>query len=471
MTFAVSAWALRLGVFLFGRIRASGVDRRFARIRSNPIKFFVVWMLQGGWVTLVSLPLWLVNTRQGPPRPFEPRDCIGTQRFPSQCTPLLRILSRGLGFSPAVANSPCLLATGVLLWVVGFAAEVTADSQKCVGERQRWLFSPVPQPRFSAQARLPDGSEEQRQVHRHGPVGLEPPPKLPGRSEPALRPHPIPIARTPLLPLTPAPAPRLCCGQGSTWSPCRSYKGGATSVRGCPLGPFRSRWPRCCCRHHRPHPFPSESVRYFIAHVDPLAALLLAPAQPWRRRSSPPTSSRACPGCVCPLAQSASSLCIAHPVHAAACPDPAAGATRGRQVGLRPQVPSVQGQHGRAGPLPVLSRGVGRPRGGAARVYMRDSLAAAATADALIAGAPPSLRCAVCRERPPAVPREARRTGRSILFAPAPRHCSLRRVRGSAVPGSAMILSLYIINKSGGLIYQRVRAPASPPPGAQQRPR
>lgn len=79
MTFAVFAWALRLGSFLFGRIHATGFDRRFERIRNNPIKFFVVWMLQGGWIALVSLPLWLVNLQQGPSRPLGLTDGLGTR--------------------------------------------------------------------------------------------------------------------------------------------------------------------------------------------------------------------------------------------------------------------------------------------------------------------------------------------------------------------------------------------------------
>lgn len=49
-------WALRLGVFLFIRIRKIKKDRRFDGIRENFLKFFGFWFLQGITVWIILLP-------------------------------------------------------------------------------------------------------------------------------------------------------------------------------------------------------------------------------------------------------------------------------------------------------------------------------------------------------------------------------------------------------------------------------
>lgn len=76
-TLLVVLWAARLGTFLFLRIRKDGEDRRFRRIRNDPIKFFVVWMMQGLWICIVSLPLWLLNLGSNA-LPVAPVEYIGT---------------------------------------------------------------------------------------------------------------------------------------------------------------------------------------------------------------------------------------------------------------------------------------------------------------------------------------------------------------------------------------------------------
>lgn len=57
----VLVWALRLGSFLVYRIsRDGGVDKRFAQIRINPVRFFVAWTLQALWILTTALPVYAV---------------------------------------------------------------------------------------------------------------------------------------------------------------------------------------------------------------------------------------------------------------------------------------------------------------------------------------------------------------------------------------------------------------------------
>lgn len=50
----VVIWALRLGTFLFSRINRDGKDDRFDEIKTNPMRFFLTWTLQGLWVVLTA---------------------------------------------------------------------------------------------------------------------------------------------------------------------------------------------------------------------------------------------------------------------------------------------------------------------------------------------------------------------------------------------------------------------------------
>jgi steroid 5-alpha reductase family enzyme len=94
LTLLVSVWALRLGSFLFLRIKRQGVDRRFDTIKPSFARFLMAWTLQGLWVFLTLSAALAAMTTDAP-------------------TPL------GLaGF------------VGMALWAVGFAIEVVSDRQK-----------------------------------------------------------------------------------------------------------------------------------------------------------------------------------------------------------------------------------------------------------------------------------------------------------------------------------------------------
>ena len=90
----VVAWAGRLGLFLFTRILADGVDRRFDEIRGSFVRFFVAWTLQGVWVCFTAGAALAAIT--------------GGHRAP-------------LGVLDAI---------GLAMWSVGFAIEAVADQQK-----------------------------------------------------------------------------------------------------------------------------------------------------------------------------------------------------------------------------------------------------------------------------------------------------------------------------------------------------
>ena len=90
----VGIWALRLGSFLFRRIRREGVDRRFDALKLDFLRFLLTWTLQGLWVFLtVSCALAAITA--GAVEPLGP-----------------------------------LAALGAIVWIAGFAIEATADRQK-----------------------------------------------------------------------------------------------------------------------------------------------------------------------------------------------------------------------------------------------------------------------------------------------------------------------------------------------------
>ena len=90
----VAIWALRLGSFLFARVRRQGLDRRFADIKQDAARFFMAWTLQGLWVSLTL-------------------SCALAAMTASTTVPV--------GW-PAAA--------GVALWGAGFLVEAVADRQK-----------------------------------------------------------------------------------------------------------------------------------------------------------------------------------------------------------------------------------------------------------------------------------------------------------------------------------------------------
>jgi steroid 5-alpha reductase family enzyme len=90
----IAIWAVRLGSFLFSRIRAEGEDRRFRQIKSSFARFLLTWTLQGLWVTF-SLAAALAAI-------------TSTNRVELGAFALI----------------------GFLVWLLGFGIEVIADRQK-----------------------------------------------------------------------------------------------------------------------------------------------------------------------------------------------------------------------------------------------------------------------------------------------------------------------------------------------------
>jgi steroid 5-alpha reductase family enzyme len=90
----VAVWAIRLGSFLFRRVRADGFDRRFTKIKPSIPRFLLAWTLQGLWVSLSLAAALAAITSQN-------RVALGA-----------------------------FALVGLLVWVAGFAIEVVADQQK-----------------------------------------------------------------------------------------------------------------------------------------------------------------------------------------------------------------------------------------------------------------------------------------------------------------------------------------------------
>lgn len=91
----VAAWCIRLGTFLFLRIRAEGgSDSRFEKIKTKPARFLAAWTLQALWVILTASAALAIIT--------------STVREPIEV----------------------FFWIGAALWIVGFIFEAVADAQK-----------------------------------------------------------------------------------------------------------------------------------------------------------------------------------------------------------------------------------------------------------------------------------------------------------------------------------------------------
>jgi steroid 5-alpha reductase family enzyme len=90
----VVIWALRLGSYLFRRIRKVGKDTRFDSIKPSFIRFLTAWTLQGLWVSLtLAAALAAITT--------------------------------------TIRKDLAVFAlAGLLVWLAGFGIEATADYQK-----------------------------------------------------------------------------------------------------------------------------------------------------------------------------------------------------------------------------------------------------------------------------------------------------------------------------------------------------
>ena len=92
--FLISIWAIRLGSFLFLRVKRKGLDSRFTIMKTKFWWFLFTWTMSGLWVLITSGPAVAVLT-----------------------TDVTKAIS-WMGY------------LGIILWVIGFTIEVTADNQK-----------------------------------------------------------------------------------------------------------------------------------------------------------------------------------------------------------------------------------------------------------------------------------------------------------------------------------------------------
>ncbi len=92
LSLLIIIWAVRLGSFLFFRIKEAGEDKRFRDIKPSPTRFFMTWTLQGTWVSICSA-------------------CAITA------------IDEGI-----IMNK--LFIIGVSTFIIGFLIEVVADNQK-----------------------------------------------------------------------------------------------------------------------------------------------------------------------------------------------------------------------------------------------------------------------------------------------------------------------------------------------------
>ena len=93
--FAISIWSIRLGSFLFLRVKKQKRDVRFVEIKKSFSRYFLTWNLQGFWVFMCSLPA------------------------------ITSIYSNSIKLD-------IFFYLGLSLWVLGFLIEIIADYQKNV---------------------------------------------------------------------------------------------------------------------------------------------------------------------------------------------------------------------------------------------------------------------------------------------------------------------------------------------------
>ena len=90
----VILWAVRLGSFLFLRIKKAGEDKRFREIKTSFARFFLLWTISGMWVSFCSMcALTAVASNDG-----------------------------------VVLNN--IFYIGLVTFIIGLSIEIIADSQK-----------------------------------------------------------------------------------------------------------------------------------------------------------------------------------------------------------------------------------------------------------------------------------------------------------------------------------------------------
>lgn len=90
----IAVWAMRLGTFLFLRVKKSGKDRRFDEIKKRFFRHMFTWTLGGAWVFITMAAALTAIT------------------------------------SSEVRGIDGFFVTGAVLWLVGFTIEIIADRQK-----------------------------------------------------------------------------------------------------------------------------------------------------------------------------------------------------------------------------------------------------------------------------------------------------------------------------------------------------
>lgn len=90
----VSVWSVRLALFLFARVRATGGDGRFDGITTRPLRLLQTWTMQGLWVSVTASAAWVVIA------------------------------------DPSGRGVDAWLIAGAAIWLLGFGIEATADEQK-----------------------------------------------------------------------------------------------------------------------------------------------------------------------------------------------------------------------------------------------------------------------------------------------------------------------------------------------------
>ncbi len=94
LTTLIFVWALRLGSYLFARVRQTGKDGRFDRIKQSPTRFLMAWTLQGLWVIFTAAAAHAAIAS-------ETRSSLGIWAV-----------------------------VGLIVWIAGFGIEIVADAQK-----------------------------------------------------------------------------------------------------------------------------------------------------------------------------------------------------------------------------------------------------------------------------------------------------------------------------------------------------
>lgn len=92
----ICVWAVRLGSFLFIRVKKAGQDRRFTQIKTKFFRFLLTWTLGGTWVFIT--------------------------------------MASGLAAMTSQSQSPidAFFIIGAAMWALGFVIEVIADRQKTI---------------------------------------------------------------------------------------------------------------------------------------------------------------------------------------------------------------------------------------------------------------------------------------------------------------------------------------------------